>query len=209
MVAPRPRGSSLIEVGLVFTLLAGLLTLVAIFFVRGQRYATDTETYATVQRNSAMVLRKVTSDLAASTLQLMESSPSEDAVWFLSSRPAAPTDPYMEFNPTTGKIMWRKWVCYYHDAATQSVIRAEMPLDEPESEFLVAPARGVSLGFFQTSPDVVRQPVGQRVSFFRTVRTGNTVQVSLITQAEAPLTNSTAQDRLVEVRISSDVTLVN
>jgi hypothetical protein len=193
----------------VVVLMGGLLTLVTMYFVRGQRYAVDTETYSTVQRNTAVVLRKVSSDLYAATSKQLDVSPGEDAIWFLSSRPTAPDQPDLDFNLTTGKIFWRKWVCYYFDAPTERVIRAELALDTPDSELLAPPARPLSAGFFQTSPDVERQPVGRHVQAFRVSRTSSGVFVSVRTHAEAPLTNSNGQDRQVEVHLSSEVTMLN
>ena len=205
----RPPGFTLIEAAIVFALMAALMTLVSMYFVRGQRYQADTETYATVQKNSSVVLRKVTSDLYTGTVKEMQVSPAEDAVWFLSSRPNGPDQPFLQFDAKTGKIVWRKWVCYYYDSVGKALVRAEVPLDPPDSELLMPPTPAVSLAFFQTSPSVTKQPVGRRVNEFRVGRTTKGVIVSLSTQAEAPLTNTEANDRLVQVQISSEVTLIN
>ena len=194
---------------MVFALTGVLLTLVTLYFVRGQRYATDSETYSTVQRNTAVVLRKITSDLYTATATQMEVSPGEDAIWFLSSRPTAAGQPELDLNSATGKIYWRKWVCYYYDAASESVMRAEIALDTPDSELTALPARPLTQAYFQTSPNVLRQPIGMHVKAFQITRTPKGVYVAVRTHAEAPLTNTRGQDRRVEVSLASEVTLLN
>lgn len=205
----KRSGFTLIEAAIVLALTAALLALLAMYFVRGQRYAADTETYATVQRQSSIVLRKLTSDLATGAYQHLDTSPDGDAVWFLSSGPTAEGQPYVEFREENGKIFWKKWVCYYFDAASGTVMRAEQPLASPDSELLAPPSPAADVETFRTSPAVARQPVGRQISRFRASRTTRGVQIRLATMAEAPLTNSTADQRETEVEVSSEIMLIN
>ena len=206
---PRRGGFTLLEASIVLSLMAVVMVLVTMYFVRAQRYATDTEAYASVQRDATVVLRKVTSDLYASTTKELGFSDDQDAVWFLSSRSSEPGQPFVEFRAETGKIVWRKWVCYYFEASSGKLFRAERALDSPDSELLTPPTPTPSLTYFQTSPDVIRQAVGRKVALFRVSPTTRGVNVALTTHGEAPLTNTTAEQRLIECSLASQVTLIN
>lgn len=205
----RARGLTLLEAAIVLSLMAVVMVLVTMYFVRAQRYATDTEAYASVQRDATVVLRKISSDLYASTVKEIGYSPDQDAVWFLSSRTSAPGQPFVLFREETGKIVWRKWVCYYFEASSGKLFRAEVALDSPDSELLTPPTPTPSLSYFQTSPEVVRQAVGRKLRLFRVSPTTKGVNVALTAFGEAPLTNTTAEQRLVECSLASQITLIN
>ena len=209
MVKRRLRAFTLLEAAIIFSLMALVMVLVTMYFVRAQRYAADTEAYASVQRDATVVLRKVSSDLYAATLKEIGYSDDQDAVWFLSSRASAPGQSFVEFREETGRIVWRKWVCYYFDAASGELVRAERALDSPDSELLNSPTPTPSLAYFRTSPDVLRQPVGRKLKAFRVSPTTKGVNVALTTHGEAPVTNSTAEQRLVECSLATQVTLIN
>lgn len=189
--------------------MAVVMVLVAMYFVRAQRYATDTEAYASVQRDATVVLRKVTSDLYASTIKEIGYSDDQSAVWFLSSRTSEPGQPFVEFREQTGRIVWRKWVCYYFEASSGKLFRAEKALDSPDSELLTPPTPTPSLSYFQSSPDVVRIAVGRQLKTFRASPTTRGVNVALTTHGEAAITNATLEQRVVECSLASQVTLIN
>lgn len=205
----KPRAFTLLEAAIVLSLTSLLLGLLAMYFVRGQRYAVDTETYASVQRQAAVVLRKITADLATGGFEYLDTDPDGSAVWFLSSGPTAEGQPYVEFREETGRLIWKKWVCYYFDPANRTIMRAEQPLTTPDSELLAPPEPAADITAFRSSAAVIRQPVGREIKSFRASRTTRGVQLRLAVQAEAPLPNTTLEQRETEVEVSSEVMLIN
>lgn len=210
MVRPQAnKGFTLLEAALVFSLLLVLMALMAAYLIQGKRYALESESYASVQRNNARLLRTVTNDLYRATKNYLHLEPDGQALWFLSSAPNDDSEPYLEFQEQTGKIIWKKWVCYYYDPTTSSIIRAEQPLDTPESELLIPPSPSVDLTFFQTSASVNKQPLSRSVSAFTASSSGQGVLISITCREEAPITNSHQEYRQVEVSAATLITLQN
>lgn len=201
-----PRGFTLIEAGVVLSLLAGLMTLVALYFVRGRRYTAQTETYAGVQRTANQIVRRVTDDLyRGSTLQSQTNS---NSVLFLSFMPEDPSKPYLVLDPT-GKILWQKWVGYYHDPARQAVIRTVTPLDTPTSDVMISPEPAIGLADLATVAGP-HQPFGEgSVRDFSVHSTGKRFVVSLTAQSAAPVSGLNDTDRQVSVTVTAEVSLQN
>lgn len=209
MVVRRRRGFSLLEAAVVLGLVLTLMVLLTMYFVRGNRYAVETETYATVQRASNQLLRRVTNDLYRATKAYLHVEPDGRALWFLCFEPAQSDQPFLEFQETDGQIVWKKWVCYYRDPDTNVVTRAEQALDPATANLLVEPLPAVDLDHFQSSTAVSRTEVARDVVSFLVSATEGGVLVSLTSRKEAPLTETTDSQRTVEVSASHQVRLMN
>lgn len=209
MVRRQQRAFTLLEASLVFCLLLLLMALVTMYFVRGNRYAIETETYATVQRASNQLLRRITNDLYRAAKSYLHIEPDGQAFWFLSSEPVQPEQPFLEFEETGGQIVWKKWVCYYRDPTTDVVSRAEQPLDPATANLLTAPEPAVDLGHFRSSASVHRKEVAQNIVRFAVSAADGGVLVSLTSHKQAPLTETTATQRTVEVSASQQIRLTN
>ncbi len=203
----RARGFTLVEAGVVLSLLAVLMTLVALYFVRGRRYTAQTETYAGVQRTANQIVRRVTDDLYRGSAQ--QSQTNSNSVLFLSFSLPGGSEPYLTLEPTSGKILWQKWVGYYHDPVRQAVIRTEVPLDSPTSDVMISPEPEIALTDLPTVSGP-HQPFGEgQVRDFSVRSTGKRFVVSLTAHGVAPESGASDSEREVSVTVTSEVSLMN
>ena len=203
----KQRAFTILEALLVMALVGSLLTLVAMYFSRARHYTSDTETYSHVQSEANLALRRLTDAFYKGTVEWDQYY--GDSVIFLSSERLTPSEPELEFDTATGKIVWKKWVCFYYDAANQSIIRAEQPLDSPTSNLLTQPAPAVSPDYFRTEPSLKRKPIAQDVTSFIISGTGVSYDVTVTCQAKSPVPRKSEDDKIIEVSVSTEVFLLN
>lgn len=208
MVKPRrPRGSSLVEVGLVMTLTLTLMTLMSLYFVRGQRYAAETEAYSSVQRAANNLLRQMTDDIRRSAEEIHVSS---GCVIFLSFAPIAEEEPGtgLQLEPGTGKILWKKWIGYYHDAAQETLFRAEDPLDDQLTDPSTAPE--VDPVLFRTAPEISRRALPGKVRAFSASGSGpRLIKLRLTTRGRSPISGASEAQREIEVTVATEAAVLN
>lgn len=204
----RPGGFTLVEGLIVCTLLLGMMSLVAAFFTRGQRYTVETNNYAWVQREANQILRKVADDLYRSTGQHSQSAAS--SVAFLSYGPTAPGQPAMEMKNPGGQILWKKWIGYYLDNDSHTLYRTEVPLDTPTSDLLAAPVPVANDVYLRSEPGLQRRPCGHGVMSFSATRVSvRRFRVSLAAEGAAELSGLNAQQRKIRVDVSTDISVLD
>jgi hypothetical protein len=194
------RGVSIVEVLVVSVLLFGLLTLLAMFLVRGKKLAVKTETVGRVQHQASVLARKLSRDLYRGT---WEGSQWEDgALIFLSSKPVNPIEPPVDFEPGTGKTMWKKWIAYYLDRNTNEVLRYESPLAAPTADPITAPLAWLLADLPPVTPG---RPMARGISSFVPAGAGGarTIRFSIVAFGDVPLGNLGAAEKRVEVGIST------
>lgn len=186
-------------VGLFF----GLLSLVAMFMVRSKRYAVRTEVLSNVQQEAVKLSRKLAEDVNRGTVSGITSMWSSDAVVFLSSKPVdADTEPALEFNQSTGQVVWKQWVAYYRDPSTNIVRRFSKPLATPVSDSVAA--QGIwDLSELPGLPPNTGKVVATNIAEFHPTgrETANTMEWKITASDELPLGNLTAEEKLVEVEM--------
>lgn len=207
MTFRRSKGVTVVELAVVMALLGGLMSLVALFMKQGRDYASETEVYSRVQRSATRALRSITDDLYKAT----ESSFNcyGDSAIFLSSRGFDSGEPSIEFHPSTGRVLWRTWVSYYHDATNETVVRADLPLSRPISEPGEVPAPSVGPETFRTQASIRRAPVAKNVTALEIVRPGQTVMVRMTCRDESPVSQPNPDNKVVEVTVYGEVHLIN
>ena len=89
------------------------------------------------------------------------------------------------------------------------VTRAEQALAPPTANLLASPDPPVDLQHFRESASVRRVDVARDIVSFAVSATDGAVLVSLTARKEAPLTESTAAQRTVEVSASHQIRLLN
>lgn len=203
----RSRGTTLIELCLVFAMVGVIMTLVSLYFVRARHYASDTETYSTVQRQANLALRRLTDAFYKGSKEWDQYY--GDSVIFLSSEALTPSEPDLEFDAMTGEIVWKKWVCFYHDPVSQQIIRAEQPLALPTSNLLTQPEPEVSPEYFRTESALTRRTVARDVKNFQVVGTGTSYEVTVTCEAFSPVPGKSEEEKRVEVTVTTEIFLLN
>ena len=208
MVRRACRGFTVLEVSLVMLLTFLLLGLVSMFLLRGKHYAAETEVYSSAQRTANAILRKITDDVYHSTVEHIKVT--SGSVVFLSFEPSDPDQPFLDLEPNSGKIRWKKWVGFYHNDDEQTVYRGELALHSVLSNLDDTPSPIVEALDFKVSPDVSRQPLPGKVSEFSVARIDDRIRVQLTTREEASIvTNNNPDQRVVTVSVQADVALLN
>jgi type II secretory pathway pseudopilin PulG len=203
----RSRGFTVVEVSLVMLLTLVLMTLMASYFVRGKHYAAETETYSSAQRSANALLRHMADDIYRSSDQQLDVKPG--SVVFLSFAPATGGEPLLELQPGTGKILWKKWVGYYHDATSGTIYRGELPLSPPIPEVSTPAQPATDALLFRTEPAVRRQPMPGQIRSFSVAQVGRRVRFRLTTWGRAPIVTNTDAQRDVEVSVETEIALLN
>ncbi len=191
----------------VMALLGGLMSLVAMFMQHGRNYASDAETYSRVQRSATLALRRITDDIYTGSGNFLQCY--GDSLVFLSSRSPDPQDSIVGFHETTGRVLWKSWLCHYYDAQEQVVIRAELPLTLPISEPGELPEPTVGPATFRTQSSVRRTPIAQNVQAFEVTRAGPTVMVKITCHDETPVPQIDPARKAVEVTVNGEISLIN
>lgn len=197
------RGVSIVELLVIAGLFFGLLSLVALFMVRSKRYAVRTEVLSRVQQEAVKLSRKLSEDVNRGTISGITSMWSSDGVVFLSSKPVdATTEPALEFDPSTGQVVWKQWVAYHRDSDSKEVRRFSKPLPTPVSDSRIATDiwdLSELPGLPKNTGKIVATNI---VEFFPTGRdTDNTMEWKIKASGELPLGNLSQAEKIVEVEI--------
>lgn len=205
----RCAGFTVVEVAMVMTLTLTLLTLMGMYMVRGQRYAAETETYSSVQSSANTLLRRITNELYRSSSKQVVVEPG--GLIFLSFGPTAAEEPGrdLELDPETGKIIWKKWVGFYFDENSETVLRGELALEEKILDLDTPVEPAMDLPTFRVLPTVRRHPEPGRVKSFSATLIGNRVRLRLRTHGVAPVVTHTEEQKQVEVSVETEVSLLN
>lgn len=207
----RPdRGVTLLEAVIVFSLMAGLMTLVTMFFVRGQRYTIATETYATVQRQATAVLGRITDEMyKGARRQMVVGTDNRDVVFlsFSPVDPAGPEEPAVQFESTTGRLVWKKWVAFTYDESSKEVRRVEVPLASPVTDLAVPVVPEPDLPALRTSSTA--RPIGRDVSRFEVYPSAGGVSVSVTVGRLMPVAALSEAQKDVSVNVKMEVNLLN
>lgn len=204
------HGLSLLEAVIVFSMMVALMILVTMFFTRGQRYATSTETYASVQRQATVLLGRVTDEMFRGTRQQMLVGADNDEVAFLSFAPNEPNtadDPAVEFDATTGQLVWKKWVVFNYDLPSKQVRRLETPLATQTSDLSGPVSPEGDFAMFRANSGW--RPIGRDVRRFEIHPSVGGVSVSVTVGKEMPVSALTAEQKDVFVNVRMEVNLVN
>lgn len=210
MVRHRFRGFSLVEVAVIMTLTLSLLTLTASYFVQGQRYAAETETYSTVQRAASGALRRMTDDIYRANAAQM--SCSGQAIAFLSYAAPLGEGPELELSSASGadvgKIVWKKWLGFYYDADEKALYRGEVPIATPTTSPADA-TPSIAAADFQAATGLVKQRLPGEVEEFAVTQLGRRVRIELTVQGRASISVQQESQRDVKVSVRTEVAVLN
>lgn len=179
------------------------------FLHAGQRYTRETESYAAAQQQASSVIRALSMELGQSVSRYTKYGPGY--VIFLSCRPPeGAVGPDFEFDPNSGQLIWKKWVCYYHEAPQETVLRAEIPLDTPTSDLSTEPTP-VSIDPVPFQPtSITKRTVGRGISNFEiTGATGRAYEFEVTSVFIAAVAAQSDFYKRVEVTLNSRVTMLN
>ncbi len=118
----RKRAFTLVEL----LVAAGIMAIVSLIgfeiLIRGAQYLRLNQSALDAQRSGLALVSQLHGGLQTASQALISATP--EGVVFPS--------PYddegnTEFDPTTNKLLWRRWICYYYDAAARTVTRRETP----------------------------------------------------------------------------------
>lgn len=206
MVKSAQRGFTFIEISLAMGMTLALLTLIGVYFARGQRYAAETRAYAEAQSGASTLLRKISDQLYRGSYQQRKVDASE--ILFLSYGANESETLRVELERTSGRIAWKKWVGFYHDPASKTVYKGELPLRNTLYDLTTPADPDISLDDFRTNHEVIRTPMPGKVREFRIQTVNRRVKVELVTEAFASITGNDT-DKEIVVRVSGEVAIYN
>ncbi|MGE0494936.1 MAG: hypothetical protein AB7S38_37360 [Vulcanimicrobiota bacterium] len=203
-VSRSNRGFSLAELSVYSLLLSLLLGSIYLLMHSGMRYFRLGEAYQTVQQETVVGLRKLSDELAnASTNSVSYSNAPFPHVYFLSAERPQTVAGQPTHDPA-GDLEWRKWVCYYHDAAGRRLMRVEEALGTPTVVPVGAtpPAPPGTAPYFQALPGA--SSLGSHVTGLSfTAEAGAAVLIRLTCQTD------TASDKTTTITLQNIVRFVN
>lgn len=208
----KQTGFTLTEIVVVFSLLLVLLALMAMYFVRGQHYVTDIDAYSTLQRETAVTLQQVCDRLASSTTEYLrlhnQEKPSDHPshLYGLSPYSDKPGDPLIEFGGTRHQVVWKKWIGFYHVPETQLLYFVEIPLTPPTFNLIAQPKPKVSYPSLLSAPRP--RQLGRRISEFWLEQFNERIAVTLVGKGVSPVPLRTEKDKILEIRLTGQVLLV-
>jgi Prokaryotic N-terminal methylation motif len=190
----KRRGFTVIEV-LVFSVILLLLMGSIVLVVQGgMRYMRKGAAYQDAQKQTLVCMKKIIEDLSVSTPSRIEPpSPLADSnhIIFLSPVP----DPLGDWSYDGSSVEYQAWICYYREAASNTLIRIRRPLAGPStSNELDDPP--VLADFTSPEGGDIRTVVGRGVTDFR-VNDGPTSQMLSITLASSVETGTNKNTTVV------------
>ncbi len=167
----RQKGFSLVEVALATTLLLLLMGGLYLLVVKGLHSLADARAYSDSRQESLKGMHLLAWELANSTRDGVY--PSGNAVWFLSAQAPVPGSSPVAFD-AAGNLYWKKWVCYYLDAAGD-LVRSELALSSPVTVPLPVPTPSPSLSAFQSVTGPGKRVVARGIKDFQVTQVSGTV----------------------------------
>ncbi len=207
----RPSGITLVETSIVLSLVLILMTLLGAYLTKGQKFSLETDTYASVHNHASVVLRRISDELFRSSHRYLDNTDGRGVTMLSYGQISSsdPEEPFIEFEPINGKILWKKWVCIFLDGSGR-IMRAEERLATPDSELLTKPLPNVDTAYFRSLPLNSLRLVSREVKNFEVVRSSErTVTVSITTWARTPVAAARDSDKDVEITVSTEVNLLN
>ncbi len=204
------QGLTLLEAVLVFALMMGLMLLITAFFIKGQRYATASETYGSTQRQATILLGRMVDELhKASRLHMMVGSSNDEiaAISFADPEGASAGQPEVQFDTSTGRLVWKKWVAFYHDEPTRQVRRVETPLPSTTTDLAAAPTPLPDFPTLRSNPQA--KPIGQDVRDFEVGLTATGASLTVTVAKQVPLSMLKEAEKDVSVTVRMDVHMLN
>lgn len=206
----RAAGITLIEVSIVLSLTLILMTILGVYLTKGQRFSLETDSYATAHNHASVVLRRVSDELFRASHRYLHTDGS--GVTMLSYGQVSsgdPDEPFIEFEPINGKILWKKWVGFFLDASGK-IMRAQERLMSPDSELLVKPLPDIDTAYFRSLPVASLQPISRQVKKFEVAPSSErTVTITITTWAKTPVATMRDSDKDVEITVTTEVNLLN
>ena len=203
------RGVTLLEATIVLSMMIGLMVLMTMFFVRGQRYTLATEAYAGVQRQASLLLGKITSELYRASAQQMVIGEDHDEIAVLSNAAPQPQagQAALEFDENSGLIVWKKWVAFYHDPTRNELRRLETPLSSVTTDLETPVSPSVDFPVWRLDSD--GQTLGVNVLGFQVSESPGGVSVSLSIGKDMPLPNLTEDQKELVVNVVMEIHMIN
>lgn len=206
------QGLTLLEAVLVFALMMGLMLLITAFFIKGQRYATASEAYGSTQRQATILLGRIVDELhKASRLHLMV-GPSNDEIAAISFADPEGTgtgtgQAEVQFDTSTGRLVWKKWVAFYHDEPSRQVRRVETPLPSTTTDLAAAPTPLPDFPSLRSNPQA--KPIGQDVRDFEVGLTATGASLTVTVAKQLPLTMLKEAEKDVSVTVRMDIHMLD
>lgn len=131
--AKRPRqGSTLIEVVIYQSILLLLFSGLYVTVFGAMRYLRKSDVYQDVLRQAQVGLLKVSQELVNTSASSRTLGAGNQHILFLSPDVLLPASGPWTYT-ATGQLQYKKWVCFYFDAASGSLRRCERALGAPQT----------------------------------------------------------------------------
>lgn len=201
------RAFSLMELMLGMSVLSAFLVMTYFTLAQGIRYVKETDSYAYPQKEGAVLVRKLSEELSNSHERWVIPGLGSGSIRFLSAESPETQASTLEFNASSGRIVWKKWVAYVWNPTQQRVTRYEMPLSPTTSDLTNEPDPGILPDEFPTQPNLRSRVVGRNIVDFRILPSG-TSQHTLTVTAEKQVPVATRGKIPERVRVTMTATVV-
>ncbi len=201
------RAFSLLELIIGMAVLTAFLAMTYFTLAQGVRYVKETDSYAYPQKEGAALVRKISEELANSHERWVIPGLNSGSIRFLSAENPETQASTLDFQPSTGQIIWKKWVAFVWNPTAQTVTRYELPLSPTAFDLTNEPDPGYLPDQFPTLPNLRKRVVGRNIVDFKIVPSG-TSQHTLTVTSEKQVPVSARGNKPERVRVTMSATIV-
>lgn len=204
------RAFSLLELMVGMAVLVSFLSMTYFTLAQGVRYVKETDSYAYPQKEGAVLVRKISEELANSHERWVIPGLSSGSIRFLSAENPETQVSTLDFNASSGSIIWKKWVAFVWNPTLQAVTRCELPLSPTTSDLTTEPDPGYLPDEFPTLPNVRKRVVARNIVDFRIVPSGTGQHTLTVTsEKQVPVASRGNKPERVRVTMSATIVILN
>lgn len=202
------RGFNILELVVGMSVLLAFLTMSYLTLAQGVRFVKETDTYAYPQKESAVLVRRLSEELSNSHERWVIPGLKSGSIRFLSAENLDKQTTKLDFDTVSGKPIWKKWVCYHWNSTQQAVTRYELGLSPTTASLTNEPDPGYLPDEFPTIPNISKRVVGRNIVDFKILPSG-TSQHTLTVTAEKLVPIANKNPERVRVTLTATVVILN
>ena len=204
------RAFSLLELIIGMAVLTAFLAMTYFTLAQGVRYVKETDSYAYPQKEGAALVRKISEELANSHERWVIPGLNSGSIRFLSAENPETQASTLDFQPSTGQIIWKKWVAFVWNPTAQTVTRYELPLSPTAFDLTNEPDPGYLPDQFPTLPNLRKRVVGRNIVDFKIIPSGTSQHTLTVTsEKQVPVSARGNSPERVRVTMSATIVVLN
>ena len=128
-------------------------------------------------------------------------------IYALSPTANPPSQSTIEFGGPRHQVIWKKWIGFFHDPKKQEILLVEIPLNSPTFDLSTQPRPAISYSSLVAARR--SRPVGRRIVEFGVEKFDeNRIMISLVGRGVSPVPLRTEKDKVLEIHLESQVSLI-